>query len=1532
MIVIKKLFQNHGKILFKQILLQQLIILQSLIFFLLKIQSPFIILYNNIKSDYTNVIKKSIFELGFITDQQISSGQKIYKATDTQSYIQIDFRSQPGQAQWDNQLGIKQEDSSSIQSNTLIPCKGIQGILPIEGSSIECNYVLAKYSSVLGMTQEIYPQIFIKNFVIHIPNIQNPSNGSMKTSVQVRIIQNTNNIIEIKNQSIIQINLQDDLGQLAISPNQLTYSNKKVGEIFNLSFQLGLNVQAQNLLFIQLPKYDIGFIRKDQAVSCLQNDLNLYCIPYPGTDMILILLQQPLAQTDILQINNLKWPDYQILFGNTAGQDETINIYETDQLGVTLQYVFFNNLPSPNFGSVVEGSITIPKKGFSYVDCYYVFKFISDTDIPAKSIIKIKFPDIYNLLDSDPLPEISVQRLIDYSKQEPLTIQSTIQIITITNMQKHNAYEEFYVTVTGIKNPSSNDSSVNQTWDITVIKRNELLDQDNLVLQKISFFSFDFTEPFQKGNIVFNQIVAFPMNADETATYTIEFTPNTDIPTKGQIQITFPQQNYKTLPSNPDCRLSGAVNTFSSCSLSGSTFTLRIEEKYNSGSGSIILKIANIKNPDQGPTQGFIIKTLYDGIFLDQTDESTPNSNRNIIIYSRASPITVKSVTFDPKNISEESTYTFKFITQDQLTTGMNILFQFPYDYDSLLGRNINCKILGGIIGSQYFCDIKDRGVYVKNFESYVPSQENPIIIQVNGIINPNVAFVETDWIKIATLYNNDNKFINSQPQASSVTMFAQPGWIKVFQVQPSHQKVRYKASYQYQFELFKVVPKQQSKGAIYVDFPKQFDNIEDRRVSCQTSTKEFAIIISCYVERNRVQIVGNTDDYKGVISLNINQIENPTEQGECDNFYVRSYDGQNQVIIDRSFDNLDPFYYSYILPGLIISINNNKTIKVFSGTQTEDLFVNFEVPAQLKLILVPDTVTYIKVIPQTISVDLGQKQIKFRISAPQQILVGVYYIKWYILNELIPPIYTPLKKTRVEVEDRTNIPIYINNILDIPYGGNSLDTKIYINYACDIAFQIKINFENQYKGVSLSSDVINFNKGQNFQYLRVISDINITTGTEVERGKIKFQIIGIDTKFYQLEVSSLYFTIIAADTVPPVITKLNIVDVQKNSAVINIRVNEPAGVYYMVALNNTLKAEFQEVFNKGPAIYNTTQSQYGYFVVDKENVDFKFNVEDLEAQTDYCIQVYIQDRGENVSIMKQISFKTLNRYNAANFSLRFQVRQLYESQKQEILREVSKTLSIDINFLQEQKYQFSNNQISRYLLKKENKQKRQLDEIDENLKIQTIMHLQMYSDRFKEYYPSPFDLIQSLNNKYAQLKAVLPIIDINYQIVPNEFEIYYPSFVNNPQLINSIWNQANFTVRLSHPGWVFISCVSQDIQEYPSPYQIYAGLDNHNILAPNGKQEITAAYNYFNVTVNNLKPLTQYYAYVVGGSAHPGFPDLMNANKVFRIEFSTIQSPDGNLNIYQIQIFFFLDLHLDLNFVNIFVFRLLQFILLFNL
>ena len=199
----------------------------------------------------------------------------------------------------------------------------------------------------------------------------------------------------------------------------------------------------------------------------------------------------------------------------------------------------------------------------------------------------------------------------------------------------------------------------------------------------------------------------------------------------------------------------------------------------------------------------------------------------------------------------------------------------------------------------------------------------------------------------------------------------------------------------------------------IYVDFPSQF-TIPDETVICDTTTSSFATLITCSISRNRVSIIGQTADYEGEIFLELDDILNPIDSGASSNINVRTYDGLNKIIIERSFDNLDPFNFVYSYPGPLIIVNGGNDIYIERGTQTPNLYFTFDYPCRLNITLKPDVPGF-SLIPYENAISVGMLSKKFRVSVPMSFYDGEYYITWTTLNDL-NQYYTPLKETKVVV------------------------------------------------------------------------------------------------------------------------------------------------------------------------------------------------------------------------------------------------------------------------------------------------------------------------------------------------------------------------------------------------------------------------------------------------------------------------------------------------------------------------------------
>lgn len=123
-------------------------------------------------------------------------------------------------------------------------------------------------------------------------------------------------------------------------------------------------------------------------------------------------------------------------------------------------------------------------------------------------------------------------------------------------------------------------------------------------------------------------------------------------------------------------------------------------------------------------------------------------------------------------------------------------------------------------------------------------------------------------------------------------------------------------------------VPKRSSLGSIIVDFPNQF-TLAEKTVSCSTPNTTFAVILNCNISRNQINVTGNTQNYNGQLSFDFFALDNPVDEGQSDNFYVKSFDGLNKLVVERSFMNLDPVEYPYTLPGPQIYINDENPIYI---------------------------------------------------------------------------------------------------------------------------------------------------------------------------------------------------------------------------------------------------------------------------------------------------------------------------------------------------------------------------------------------------------------------------------------------------------------------------------------------------------------------------------------------------------------------------------------------------------------------------
>jgi hypothetical protein len=222
----------------------------------------------------------------------------------------------------------------------------------------------------------------------------------------------------------------------------------------------------------------------------------------------------------------------------------------------------------------------------------------------------------------------------------------------------------------------------------------------------------------------------------------------------------------------------------------------------------------------------------------------------------------------------------------------------------------------------------------ISQLDPYIPSSSNPITVEIYSIVNPNrLSRALSNSIRIGTFRKYTNHFIDFNSLAATPEITSAPGWSYLYNITSSNLYARIKANYTFNFSLTNSLPKASSNGFVFVDLPSQFE-ISESKAECSSPTVNFVGKLDCWIVRNRVYIQGNENDYKGNLVLKVNLVENPILSGKIDNIFVVVYDGFNNVIIEKSYQNLDPFRFEYTYPGPLITVNNEEDIIVERGEQ----------------------------------------------------------------------------------------------------------------------------------------------------------------------------------------------------------------------------------------------------------------------------------------------------------------------------------------------------------------------------------------------------------------------------------------------------------------------------------------------------------------------------------------------------------------------------------------------------------------------
>ena len=1179
---------------------------------------------------YSTVGSYSVLDVSFTTNYVLRDGSPQNLASDLRGFIQFSFTGVSSNLGW-----------TSLSSGDTIPCKSVQGIVPVTDESLTCTITFGSpVLVVMNNFQSVLAGTFVK---VRFPNFLNPTSAGTIT-VGVNLFSKQNRIWTMLNTGTVTYAVSGTSSPTVTtipttptaSTSQYTFSSATTPEVSStvtLAFdaQLTTAIAVSSVIIIQLPSGWIPDATVASGVECTISAVVTPCIAYEGINWISI----ELSSTQSITTTETSWSfsNLQVPFMSTSSPG-SMTIYVLSGNTAVQEYIH-NTFPVYATPAFSDSTLVVPNKGLGYVDVHYTISMRIPNEIPAGASIEIDFPSSYNLLKSTPSVTFNSSTLTSISDTQVINFSPTLYRLYITNFQTYPADTAFSVDIWGVKNPSSGTSSTG--WNI-YITYTDSSGTTGTIASAVDFDQFTYGAPFSSGNINFQSISAFPLNADEYAMTNISITPQTSIAAGGVIQIIFPS-DYKALPSPPECYLSGGISTFESCVLSGNTITITTDADYLYG--GLNITIMNVLNPDYGTTGGFVIQTSYDGVTLDITD-TTSLVGRTLTTSAKANTITEVALSNDPQNEGEVSAFNFTFLPSDEIDTSMVIMLGFPYQFDMMLGPIITCASTNGLIGT-ISCTAGNRWVTVTGFSTYIPDVKEPITIMVYGVVNPNSGTTSGEFM-VGTIVAGESAFVDLNPSFGTLTSLVAPGWASLYQVTPSNLNSRLTADYYFNFSTSSTIPKTSSDGAIYVDLPSQFI-IEDGTIQCSTDTTDFAAVLECTVLRDRIIINGQTSDYTGDVSFTIRALTNPVYDGQSDIIYVKTYDGVNQRVIQRSYKNLDPFSFYYVYPGPLVIINNDEDIYVDRGTRSVLLPITVSYPCALNLTFKPIAAQF-PIVPFISSMTVGMVEVDFQISIPEAFYTGNYSLDWETIGDTIPAFYTPIRRSYVIVTSNTGIVINVPAIPEVPYGGNSLPIILTISEPPDIQIYVTVNFQTSYPGLTLSTNTVTFYAGNTSAYFIIYSSNNVTVtgGTIVSGGEVIMQLSGVNSDLYTLSSSTSIFAVTGADNIAPSVASVTFSNITQATAAATVNASELTVMYYMIALQGSLAPSLSEMLSYGPANYTSTRSRY-FEVSIPTGLSINISLTELEASLDWSLYVYLIDRGNNSNTPYIANFTCLCKY-----------------------------------------------------------------------------------------------------------------------------------------------------------------------------------------------------------------------------------------------------------------------------------------------
>lgn len=213
---------------------------------------------------------------------------------------------------------------------------------------------------------------------------------------------------------------------------------------------------------------------------------------------------------------------------------------------------------------------------------------------------------------------------------------------------------------------------------------------------------------------------------------------------------------------------------------------------------------------------------------------------------------------------------------------------------------------------------VYQRMLVVSGFNSQ--AQPADTLLSVFGITNPNRNSLSPTSNFTFLVFSSSNTLVWSC-QIPGVVLSLPPKVLQLDGISTSQPLSRYVSTYSFSVTLSSM-PSQTNGGVFVIDFPEEY--WIDSFGGCQVDSS-FSLSAHCTVRGYRLtletyqQEVYNTTS----VTLQVSGVRNPEFQGRTSNFIIYVYDTNNQVILSRTYGNVNPSCVASSYAAEDIIVNN---------------------------------------------------------------------------------------------------------------------------------------------------------------------------------------------------------------------------------------------------------------------------------------------------------------------------------------------------------------------------------------------------------------------------------------------------------------------------------------------------------------------------------------------------------------------------------------------------------------------------------